>query len=223
MKKTPLLLSLTACIALTLSACGGGSVEDDRASAYASIKAMDSLSVAQVEDYQQQLNSAADSTAIDNIVASAQTANEERRAEKAGASATAAASANAVDTLTTALVGVTLTGTSPECKDMTLTLEGDGTWTGTAGDDACLGFINRPVKGSDNTVETYWQITGDDGGELVVTTSNGTNSGEVQAVYAVTVNNDGTVAMTAAPYQGTSDPVGVAGTHEFSPADSSAS
>ena len=216
-----MLLSLTTCVALTLSACGGNSVEDDRASAYASIKAMDSLSAAQAEDYQQQLNSAADSTAIDNIVASAQTANEERRAEKASASATAEASANAVDTLTTALVGVTLTGTSLECKDMTLILKDDSTWTGTAGDDACLGLINRPVKGSDNTVETYWQITG--GGELVVTTSNGTNAGEVQAVYAVTVNNDGTVAMTAAPYQGTSDPVGVAGTHEFSPADSSAS
>lgn len=223
MKTTPLLLSLTACAALTLSGCGGHSVEDDRAKAYASIKAMDSLSAEQIENYEQQLNSAADSAAIDNIVANAQTINEQRRTEKASASATASASAAVIDTLKTSLVGASLTGTSAECKGMSLTLKDDGTWTGNAGDDACLGLINRPVKGSDFTVPTYWKIVADNGGELLFTTSDGTNRGEVQAVYEVTVKGDGTVALTASPYQGTGDPVGVTGTHEFSPADSSVS
>ena len=127
MRKPPALLSLAAGAALVLSACGGQSVEEARADAYASIQAMDGLSRSQIEEYEAQLNTAADTAAIDNIVANAQSASDEKLAADVRATAAASASASAsaaAEALKDELRDVTLVGTSPGCEGKTLYMQG---------------------------------------------------------------------------------------------------
>lgn len=213
MKKNRLLspLCLAAAAALVLSGCGQ-SVADARTDAYSRISQMQGLSASQVQEYQAQLNSAADAAAIKHILESAQSVNDRQLAEEASADATASARAATISQLTTALSGATLVGTSPECLDMTITFNADGTWEGAAGESAsCLGFISRPInENSYKERADVWEITAENGGTLMATSTNGW---QLFAYYAVTVNGNSYRFEAVKRPQG--DIVGVEGSHTF--------
>ncbi|WP_139738738.1 GA module-containing protein [Actinomyces wuliandei] len=207
----PLLLAAAA--ALALSGCGQ-SVEDARAEAYETLNSMEGLSTPQREEYQSQLNTASDNAAVDHILQEAQTTNNEELAQDATASAAAAAKQDLED----ALSGVTLVGTSPECKDMTITFNADGTWSGEAGESRdCLKFGYYPTEDDDSFQRAEaWRVN-DDG--QTVGAYKEADSLSVNAYYAVTIDGD-TYTFEIAPYNvrsGSTDgaTAGVEGTHTF--------
>ena len=197
---TPLALAVVSTLAL--SGCGQ-SVEDARADAYATVSAMDGLSESELDDYTAQIDTAADKTAIDRIVAEAQAQNDQRLASRA----TASAEADQAEVLEAQLAGLTLTGTSSECEGKTLTLNADGTWSGDAADAECLGFGGSSA--------TTWTIKRNewDGGVVFLATNDAESL--VYAWYSVTIV-DGTVTFV----QADGYDVGVPGYHVFSSASS---
>ncbi|VEG28510.1 hypothetical protein [Actinomyces howellii] len=219
-------MSLTGCVsfvavaALTLSACGGKSVEEARADAYATVESMEGLGRASRDTYEAQLNSAADQAAIDSIVAKAEAENNEELEEDARAEATASASAATIASIEDKLSGVTLRGTSPECKDKTITFNADGTWSGDAGDQYCLGFESPITRYATQTERAdYWHVTADNGGAVeCLTNSDGT--GRIFCRYSLTVSEDGVYSFEMNPYyldESDKDPelYGVEGVHTF--------
>lgn len=209
MKKNPLLspLCLAAAAALVLSACGQ-SVEDARADAYNRLSQMPGLTASQVQEYEAQLNSAADTAAIKHILENAQQANDTKLADDVQATeraSQAVATAAAASKLKESLTGVTLIGTSPECLNMTLRLENDFEgFQGTARQPGCLGIQDGmldPVNISKAT------------GHLSVQDLAGTiDKGPWVVQYSVTVDESGTYTFELV--SGT-DRYGVQGRHTF--------